>query len=925
MVKEEEDTSHQTKKNISNINHCTIVRKGKMVSVRLVDRPDSPEERPVGSIPEMMFAVGEEPVGVRVLTYLSSGAINRIYKALDEDEVEIIRGSAFGKILEIVNKPVFSGRFARYILSRQLKTKKKHEAWFRFAGKPIRFSLREFAIVTGLPCGKYPLKSKMKLKATIAEKPYWPSLFGKMDVATVASVIRMLRKHTVEDRIVRIKYACLAILSSVLLPTNVKMKICREHVEAIEDLEDFFSYPWGRLAFDMLMTSIKERDEIALSQNTIAVKGFALALQLVMVEAVPCLNEVIQESCSSSEGDSEDDVDDKSAKPRRKTLSPAHARNIDKRSDVLVRSINDEDPLRPIDESQLVWSDEEDDEKVDEMVVLINNNFVFTKSMFVGGVTKVDVDRMRESENLSSKLKKPKIQPPLNMSNDPSYIASLVIENVRPEFVAMEGTILRACKRVDSVEGSIVGLVEGVLAKFKDEILHSVRCLVGQLTKDNEGGPSTIPEKGRNTAAMDKGNMRGSNVSPLIDVNGEIIRNILDNLSAYSTPPASPRLSLGENPSPTKNHERIDHPAAVDNVHNSFALSAHSENHRRSLDLNQPLEVENRFPITNMEVPSFSLGLTQEEPLEVAAGNTVNVVDNTEDPQQSRKSKRQKCVPQALVDDYECGREIVSRVRKSQKFIFAFDDRTEIDRHYGRLVKQVKRDVLIKVGGVSVSAKDILLIAERKRHLTSKVVDILIRLLEFSIQQNFHPDFSERAVYLDSRYTAGVGRSYPSFCKSRKKISFVFPRGLVEEFEEENVSNVQSRRYYFPINVSRKHWVGLCVDPLNRKITVLDSNTSLFSDSMMEKNLHSHFLMLPYLLRLAGHALHGDESQRLQFERPKGLSQTDHPFASGLMSVLLMGTHAVHGIEACKNINSNILAEEGKAAAIMAFELNENL
>lgn len=139
---------------------------------------------------------------------------------------------------------------------------------------------------------------------------------------------------------------------------------------------------------------------------------------------------------------------------------------------VLVRSIIDEDPQRPIDESQLVWSDEEDDEKVDQMVVLINTNFVFTKSMFVGGVTKVDVDRMRESENLSSRLKKPKIQTPLNMSNDPSYIASLVIENVRPKFVAMEGTILRACERVDSFEGSIVGLVEAVLAKFKEEMLH---------------------------------------------------------------------------------------------------------------------------------------------------------------------------------------------------------------------------------------------------------------------------------------------------------------------------------------------------------------------------------------------------------------------------------------------------------------------
>lgn len=96
-----------------------------MVSIRLVDCSDPPKEQPVRPIPEMMFAVGEEPVGVRVLTYLSSGAINRIFNALEEEEVQVIRRSAFGKILEIVDKPVFSGRFARFILSRQLKTKKK--------------------------------------------------------------------------------------------------------------------------------------------------------------------------------------------------------------------------------------------------------------------------------------------------------------------------------------------------------------------------------------------------------------------------------------------------------------------------------------------------------------------------------------------------------------------------------------------------------------------------------------------------------------------------------------------------------------------------------------------------------------------------------------------------------------------------------
>ena len=64
----------------------------------------------------------------------------------------------------------------------------------------------------------------------------------------------------------------------------------------------------------MLMSSIKERDELALSQNDIAVKGFALALQFVFVEAVPALTEVVQESFSSSEADSEDDVLDPSYK-----------------------------------------------------------------------------------------------------------------------------------------------------------------------------------------------------------------------------------------------------------------------------------------------------------------------------------------------------------------------------------------------------------------------------------------------------------------------------------------------------------------------------------------------------------------------------------------------------------------------------------
>lgn len=311
---------------------------------------------------------------------------------------------------------------------------KKHEAWFRFSGKPIRFSIREFAIVTGLPCGEIPEKQKAKKKKNSKEKLYWPELFGNVEDMRVSRAVKMLRRKTVTDKDTRLKLAFLAIVSSVLLSTNLKMKMLKEHVQLLGDIEEFLAFPWGCLAFDMLMSSIKKRDEVSLSQNTIALKGFALALQLVMVEAVPALTEVVQEACSSSESDSEEEDNDSARiKTRKQTLSPAHAREVDKKQEVclftftsasitnmiyamdfvthnddfrmkaLVRSIIPQDPQYPVDESLLLRSHEVPDVKVDNLVTLINADHCFFKSMFKGGLTKLDVDRLRVKENVAAK------------------------------------------------------------------------------------------------------------------------------------------------------------------------------------------------------------------------------------------------------------------------------------------------------------------------------------------------------------------------------------------------------------------------------------------------------------------------------------------------------------------------------------------
>ena len=91
----------------------------------------------------------EEPVGVGVTSYHKPLCIRQILNALKADKFELIRIFLLGKLVEKAEKPSFSRQFGRFIIFRQLKFLKKHKVWFLFASKPVRFSLREFAIVTG--------------------------------------------------------------------------------------------------------------------------------------------------------------------------------------------------------------------------------------------------------------------------------------------------------------------------------------------------------------------------------------------------------------------------------------------------------------------------------------------------------------------------------------------------------------------------------------------------------------------------------------------------------------------------------------------------------------------------------------------------------------------------------------------------------
>uniref|UniRef100_A0A0D3E938 Ubiquitin-like protease family profile domain-containing protein n=1 Tax=Brassica oleracea var. oleracea TaxID=109376 RepID=A0A0D3E938_BRAOL len=732
---------------------------------------------------DMMFADSEEPDGIQYL-----------------------RLTPFGKIVEIAEKPAFSGRFVRFLLSRQLKVEKIHEAWFRFAGKPIRFSLREFSIVTGLPCGEIPAKSKVKKKRTLKDKPYWAEMFGTVEDLSVSRAVKMLRKNSVTDKDMRQKLACLAILA----------------IELLGDLEDFFAFPWGRLAFDMLMISIKNRDEVSLSQDTIALKGFALALQLVIVEAVPSLTEVVQEACSSSDSDSEDEeIEGMIYKPKKQTLDPAHAREVDKKCEVrngvkqhvvhvLVRSIIPDDPARPVDESVLKWADEVYDVKVENLLKLISLNHVFR-----GGATKLDVQRMREKPKAPGRKKRAIQKDKSSTAVDESRIIAIVSGLLKPEIERVDGHVASALSSVRDVssaalsyQASVVSSVEAMLKAFKKDILTSVGNANGK------GGP---------------------------DANDAIIVNVLDNISHCSTPPGSAdRSALYEGRSRYVRGELTSCPRMDNENHGVTAFSANSKTNEQ---------------IEPAGTPSFSLGFTQDQPPpapvvddEMGDNGDGDRCEPVVDTKPRRTSKRLRLVPPPLITDYQCETAILNRARESKLVGSNYYELPVIRGKFAKLSSIVKKPWTLLI--------------------LQKGLDLC------------RP------------------RSYERFRKSKTKASYVFLKGLVDCAVKSCSSGNASTRFYLPLHVQKKHWIGLCVDFTDAKIYVFDCNQAVRSDSELTQDLLPISDMFPYLLKFSG-LLAVSGNKPLCAERIKGVALNNNSPDAALTAALLIQTHALFGVEIC--------------------------
>ncbi|XP_024009273.1 uncharacterized protein LOC18013688 [Eutrema salsugineum] len=803
--------------------------------------------------------------------------------ALDEDEAKRLHDSQLGRLLKTMEKPSFSGSFGYYMLARLLRVKKKHELWFLFAGRPIRFSLREFALVTELECEKFV--QTRKIKNLVAQKPYWPELFGLLKSCTVDSVIHMRQKRKISDKEKRIKCVCLAVTASVLVPTSHVTKIVPEHVELIRDIDAFLSYPSGRVGFDLLVPSIKSKDELELSQKTIPVKGFFYAIQLVMMAAVPTLTEVVQAPSGESDSDYEDECDtaadvstrqeanlsgDASDMAERATssgvvkmmLSPSHAREIDEDEKTLIYSIIPTDEVCAIEGMDLRWADEVGDESVDVMVKLISEGYRFSTDMFTGGLTTADLVRMRTDK--AQKEKEAKDKKKKDKTGDCSSFFATVdqegIAELAPNSAELGDPPTRQCVPESDNQHQAPSI-------HSSGVKSGVYNVPNPKTSFNCGSHPPPNPLFQPTATVPTHMQKAPSLAMS---NEDFIRSLTQSINAQAKD-SSP-FSCGF----PVNHVSQSHPTPPDSNMASQDLPT------------QPAEIDPKHPSCNaiggstkaMDLllsvsPSFSLDLTQDEQFVAQKSDDIN--DNVSDNDEvlPRKSKRVK-TSSVVYKDYQCGFNRTAAAKCA--FSMPCDPNVNDSARFMELKAKLTHDKrpMEIYEGASVVTEDVIAIGDRIRVLHSKTA-----------------------------------------VKDRSK--FKIHGSLLSYFESDNPRRPLPKAMYFSFNFDKRHWVGVCVNIPRAAIVVLDCNVSFHSDSALKRDFNPICNMFPFIVRAASTKALRDEKP-FSLERVTSIPQNEINSDSAVTAVLLMQAHASARLDGCRTITPEVLTSEAYKLAVMFYD-----
>ena len=203
-------------------------------------------------------------------------------KLSTEHRAHLFEKGWFVHMLDIKIKK-FQAQVYRHLMVRQCQPQKDDELCFNFEGEVVCFTMKDFALVTGLNCGDYPPVPIRALPEGNLKKKF----FKNHNAVTRKMISDTFEKKKCNDDDL-IKLAKVHILENLLLGKSDHTNIYLNHLNMVDNDELFDKYPWDRLSYEMTIDSVKNGLNY-IHSDTCNATGFPFALLVWAYETIPAL------------------------------------------------------------------------------------------------------------------------------------------------------------------------------------------------------------------------------------------------------------------------------------------------------------------------------------------------------------------------------------------------------------------------------------------------------------------------------------------------------------------------------------------------------------------------------------------------------------------------------------------------------------
>ncbi|KAM6577044.1 hypothetical protein CsatB_028881 [Cannabis sativa] len=194
----------------------------------------------------------EDRVGGRIIFFPNheNNVIAIINSKLTPSQAKLFRETCFGHFLDM-NPIAMQTQLIHSALHREVHQKNPYEMWFKFGSQNFRFSLAEFAVVTGLLCvGDSDMSGYAKKENAFVDK-----YFSDQQV-TVSAVEERFRYSDFKLDEYAVKMAVLYFVSNCLFTSPNSKKVPNEILNIV-GIGDYESFPWGKLVFKKTLHNLR--------------------------------------------------------------------------------------------------------------------------------------------------------------------------------------------------------------------------------------------------------------------------------------------------------------------------------------------------------------------------------------------------------------------------------------------------------------------------------------------------------------------------------------------------------------------------------------------------------------------------------------------------------------------------------------------